>query len=219
MKMNVRTPALVLVMLGMLSGCATLSGLDAKDSFKCPASGGISCESASQIYDRAQVGNLPGLTKAVSPVGGSSVPSKGAAVVAGSQAIALPVVGSGAGVSTFAASTPSSGMPLRTTQRVSRIWLAPWEDSDGHLHDQSFIYVTRGESKWLPEHNKRRIMEAFGPVRSPAQSSSKSTLPAKGGTDNATGKTIPELAVQQPASLGNDANTFEAIKQMMGQPK
>jgi conjugal transfer pilus assembly protein TraV len=30
-----------------------------------------------------------------------------------------------------------SGTPIRSAPRLLRVWFAPWEDTDGDLHDQS----------------------------------------------------------------------------------
>lgn len=41
--------------------------------------------------------------------------------------------------------------PVRLPPRVIRIWIAPWEDSDGDLHQSSFIYseISPKRGRWL----------------------------------------------------------------------
>lgn len=40
--------------------------------------------------------------------------------------------------------------PIRIQPRVVRLWLAPWEDSDGDLHMGGFIYVeVAGKTRWV----------------------------------------------------------------------
>jgi len=41
--------------------------------------------------------------------------------------------------------------PVRLPPKVIRIWLAPWEDSDGDLHQSSFIYseISPRRGRWL----------------------------------------------------------------------
>jgi len=34
---------------------------------------------------------------------------------------------------------------------VLRLWIAPWEDSDGDLHDASFVHVVVDTGRWLIE--------------------------------------------------------------------
>ena len=41
--------------------------------------------------------------------------------------------------------------PLRLPPRVIRIWIAPWEDADGDLHQPSYIYseISPKRGRWL----------------------------------------------------------------------
>jgi len=41
--------------------------------------------------------------------------------------------------------------PVRLTPRVIRIWIAPWEDADGDLHQSSYIYseISPKRGRWL----------------------------------------------------------------------
>jgi len=132
-----------------LSGCANmLSGLDAKSDFACKAPDGILCESMSGIYANAQAKNLPG----------QRVNQRGEAPVDLSQAKA------GSGVMT---KPIYSGTPIRSAPRLLRVWFAPWEDTDGDLHDQSYVYLPVDSGRWLIEHNRRRIQDNYRPVRAP----------------------------------------------------
>lgn len=40
------------------------------------------------------------------------------------------------------------GMPIRTQPTQMRVWVAPWIDADGDLHDAEFIYVEIDKGKW-----------------------------------------------------------------------
>ncbi len=57
------------------------------------------------------------------------------------------------------------GSALRTEPRVLRLWIAPWEDSDGDLHDQSFVYLSVDPGRWTIEHNRAPIRREYAPVR------------------------------------------------------
>jgi conjugal transfer pilus assembly protein TraV len=59
----------------------------------------------------------------------------------------------------------TSGTPLRSPPRVLRIWLAPYEDSEGDLRDQTHIYVTLDRGSWQIEHTRRAIQDRFAPIR------------------------------------------------------
>lgn len=131
-----------------VSGCSSMSGLDANSSFSCKAPDGVLCESMSGVYANAKANNLPGQRvghrRAGAEPGQEQPESLGV--------LPKPI---------------TSGAPVRTAPVVLRVWLAPWEDSDGDLHDQSYIYLQIDNGRWLIEHNRRRIQDAYRPVRGP----------------------------------------------------
>src|SRR5258706_11383908 len=101
----------------LLEGCGSMSGLDAKTQFACKAPDGVLCESMSGIYANAMANNLPG--QRVSH-GGTGAEVSRAKVYEGAGVITKPIY---------------SGTPIRSAPLVLRVWFAPWEDSDGDLHD------------------------------------------------------------------------------------
>ncbi|MEN9905308.1 MAG: hypothetical protein RLZZ555_1873 [Pseudomonadota bacterium] len=135
-----------------LSACSSMSGYDAKSSFACKAPDGILCESMSGIYANARANNLPGQR-----VNGYE----------GKVGDVAELSRTKAGGSVMTRSI-ESGTPIRSAPRVLRVWFAPWEDSDGDLHDQSHVYLTVDSGRWLIEHNRRRIQDSYRPVRAPA---------------------------------------------------
>jgi conjugal transfer pilus assembly protein TraV len=66
-----------------------------------------------------------------------------------------------------AMAAPSSGLPVRQPPLVLRIWIAPWEDEAGDLHDQSFVYTMINPGRWMIEANRSQIAERFRPVMAP----------------------------------------------------
>ena len=130
-----------------LPACSNMSGLDASNQFACKAPDGILCESMSGIYANAQAKNLPGQRVSHGP----GRPSETGATVT-SGVLTRPI---------------ESGTPIRSAPRLLRVWFAPWEDSDGDLHDQSYVYLPVDTGRWLIEHNRRRIQDAYRPVRLP----------------------------------------------------
>lgn len=60
--------------------------------------------------------------------------------------------------------TPYSGMPVRAPISVLRVWVAPWEDKKGVLHDQSYMYFPLNESRWLIDHNRENIVDEYRPT-------------------------------------------------------
>lgn len=154
--------AVLLISCAVLSGCAsTMSGLDGDTEFTCKAPEGVSCASLSGVYANAVANNLPALRKE----------GKGEAS-AGAPAKADEIIGR----------APSSGDPIRTRPKVLRLWIAPWEDSEGDLHDQSYIYVVADPGRWVIEHNQRRIIDRYRPTFIQPQAKKEAPTPPSSAT-------------------------------------
>lgn len=126
-----------------LAGCSTMTGLDGQGKFSCKAPDGIACASLSGVYANALQNNLPGQARSVeSPAGERS-----------GEKITRPV--------------PSSGEPIRSTQKVRRVWLAPWEDDEEVLHDQAYVYLVVDPGRWQLEHTRRNAGDGYRPVMPP----------------------------------------------------
>lgn len=155
-----RLPGL-LAIASLLGGCMNMSGISgSSDSFGCKAPEGVTCTSVSGVYANAVRNNLPGQKMAQE----AAAP----AVPAPDTTRAAPRV------------TLSSGEAIRSQPRVMRIWVAPWEDADGDLHDQSFIFVTVDSGRWLIEHNRARIRQGYAPtmpLRQPVAADKTETRP------------------------------------------
>ena len=160
---GVRLGAAAVVTMGLvvaIAGCTSLSGYDSKDSFSCKAPDGVLCASMTGIYANAQQNNLPG-QNVHKPVSSTSMPD--------GDTSASPANGR-SDMGTAMTNPLSSGTPIRSAPRILRMWFAPWEDSDGDLHDQSYVYLQVDSGKWLIEHSRRRIQDAYRPVRAPSNS-------------------------------------------------
>lgn len=148
-----RHPIFLAVLL--LSGCSTLSGLDSQSKFSCKAPDGISCSSLSGVYANAVEDNLPGLRPSAVKVQSEKPHSDETLPAAFSITRVSPsIVGQ----------VPASGEPVHTRQKILRIWLAPWEDADGDLHDQSYLYMVADYGRWMVEHNRQRIIDWYRPM-------------------------------------------------------
>lgn len=185
-----------LISVLMLAGCASMSGYDARTSFACKAPDGVLCESMSGIYANASAKNLPGQRNARD---GRSAAQPGNDGASGNAVLTLPI---------------ASGTPIRSAPQVLRVWLAPWEDADGDLHDQSYLYLAIDSGHWLIDHNRRRIAEAYRPVRAAEGRSSigndrpgGNLAPASDASDRtnvemkpASDGRVPTQGLQPPAS-------------------
>ena len=171
-----------------LSGCSSMSGFDAKSEFACKAPDGILCESMSGIYANAQAKNLPG--QRVNARG--EAPVELSQAKAGSNVMTKPIY---------------SGTPIRSAPRLLRVWFAPWEDTDGDLHDQSYVYLPVDSGRWLIEHNRRRIQDNYRPVRAPSNVTGQAAQPQAAGAGQQ--RQSPGVLGQQP-TLPTD-NGMESI--------
>ncbi|WP_434778553.1 type IV conjugative transfer system lipoprotein TraV [Neisseria sp. Ec49-e6-T10] len=146
--MKLRAWCLVALPL-LLTGCVGgLSGYGGSSSFKCAAPEGVSCNSISGNYANSIAGN---------DLSGN---------VTGANNIKTERYFPNTQSSSYQPNnrfTPSSGMPVRTQSEVMRIWIAPYQDNDGDLVDQSYTYVTLNEGRWLIEHNRKQIMDEYQP--------------------------------------------------------
>jgi len=115
---------LALVIVGMaISGCATKYG--------CPVPGGVQCRSISEVYSGMKTGRqmdtVPGKKEKerVSPAKSES-----------------SVLESPGGV------PPDTATPLRSAPKVLRVWVAPWIDHEGDLHQKGYIYIVVDPGRW-----------------------------------------------------------------------
>ena len=92
--------------------------------------------------------------------------------------------------------------PLRSTPRILRVWVAPWEDSDGDLQDQSYIYVVVDSGHWLIEHQRAAIRNAYTPIAAPDPAPVAASEP-----DEATASAAVSLPRPGVAGISADAHT------------
>lgn len=145
--------AVPISLLTLLAGCVNMmSGLDGGSKFACKAPDGVVCTSVSGVYANSVSGSLPSQQHATK----GSVDSK---------AVPDPKPYNASPPTTTA---PAPGTPLLSSPKVLRLWIAPWVDEDGDLHDQSYLYVMWHRGEWQIEHTRRQIQRQFTPVVAPA---------------------------------------------------
>jgi conjugal transfer pilus assembly protein TraV len=123
----------------LLSGCQSMSGLaNSSAKFACKAPDGVSCTSVSGVYANARLNNLPAQQQRHGEHSElrQSAPAPPNATSETLMAAALP------------------GMPIRSQPRTLRVWVAPWVDEEGVLHDQSYLYLMIDPGRWLVEHSR-----------------------------------------------------------------
>jgi conjugal transfer pilus assembly protein TraV len=84
---------------------------------------------------------------------------------------------------------------LRTAPRVLRLWIAPWEDSDGDLHEASTVHVLIDHGRWLIERVHPATQRSASPVRAP--------LPRASGSGPGSASPAPGPATPAPTSAAS----------------
>jgi conjugal transfer pilus assembly protein TraV len=164
-----------------LSGCASsLSGVGGTQNYACKAPEGALCTSISGVFANSAQGTLrPNPTPANKPPAAPPVAASAAALATSGVAPTAPS-------RSTAASVPDRPA-MRANARVLRVWIAPWEDSDGDLHEDALVHVLVDTGRWLIEHvrpaSRSRMESVAPPIASvqdsaPPKAPSDSTLPA-----------------------------------------
>lgn len=214
--------AAVLAQVLGLAGCAGgLSGLGGSSEFQCKAPPGVPCMSISGVHANERAGNLPAqrnptlgaeVPRDVTPQktlgtqtgnSGEGGPDSniGPAPMTAKAAPKVPnYLNTGASparmapASSAAALTPHAGLgAIRSDPTVIRMWIAPWEDADGDLNDQGFVYLQIDSGRWLIEHNRAQIRKEFAPQRMPLVSVMPAGAGAAGAGSSAAASAINTL--------------------------
>jgi conjugal transfer pilus assembly protein TraV len=162
MRHTAHSLAPLLVLGATLAGCASgLSGIGGTDGYACKAPAGAQCTSVSGVYANTAQG-MPMPAKAPE----NKLPSLTPALYgAASIAPAAP------------ATSPRTSM--RSSPRVLRLWVAPWEDADGDLHEESLVHVLVDTGRWLIETARpapRNVIDGVAPPLPSAQDAAPSRL-------------------------------------------
>lgn len=147
----------------LLGGCAsTMSGLGGEGSYACKAPVGSQCTSVSGVYANSIHGQPPA---SALPKPAKEPTSTTAAATVASASTAAPGLGA----------PPSA---LRSQPRVLRLWIAPWEDADGDLHEASVVHVLVDTGRWLIERVTPAKRQHVDAVRPPIPSAAPASSPA-----------------------------------------
>jgi type IV conjugative transfer system protein traV len=143
----------------MLSGCGSLTGFsNAKTDFACAdLSGGPSCRNISQVYEENNPTTPVVLAASeeedfVQPFFEPNQPKEAQepknehSAASGAQASDVSAVER---TSDFVTIVPAR--PWRKPETVLRVWLAPFHDKLGDLHDQRYLYVRLENGGWTTD--------------------------------------------------------------------
>lgn len=162
--------AATLALVVGLSACSSMSGLGGSSEFQCKAPEGIPCQSISGVHYNERAGNLPAQRMGTGGVAAQPKPElrrEGGSLEARTDDTvrAQPAAYRKPGGIDVAPDTPAPLGAIRSDPTVIRIWIAPWEDADGDLNDQSYVYLQIDSGRWLIEHNRAQIRREFAPQR------------------------------------------------------
>jgi conjugal transfer pilus assembly protein TraV len=138
----------------LLTGCS-VTGTDSKAQFGCAAPEGVQCMTTSGVYYNSLANNLPA-QRTASKVGANATVRAEAAPAAGAMVPAAGVPVPPWGLGHRAPDVEPAGA-VRAAPRIVRVWVLPWEDADGDLHDQSYLYMTLDSGRWLVKHTRSAV--------------------------------------------------------------
>lgn len=183
-----RSALVALSLVLVLSGCTSITGMSGATDFECKAPKGVPCMSMSGVYANVRAGNVPGLSGTTPSAAEAGTPespvpqtksgdSAGQLATAPGVALSTPQTmptalqaqpGAFEKVLPTTMNVPASGTPLRTPERILRIWIAPLEDSEGTLHDQRYVYVQVDRGQWLLRAFQESGRQLYAPVKRPS---------------------------------------------------
>ncbi|WP_407277677.1 type IV conjugative transfer system lipoprotein TraV [Aromatoleum evansii] len=176
-----------------LSACMNMSGLGGDSKYACKAPEGVACESVSGTYANALHHNLP--SQRARRTSAARQEESGERAPQATTRAASPATAGDTGPDV----APS---PLRSQARVLRLWIKPWEDADGDLYDQGYVYVQVDNGQWLIDHVQRQIRDAYAPLKPPRKPSPDTATESNTGGNSPA---APSL-LQRPPFTGAGAS-------------
>lgn len=184
----------------LFTGCAsTMSGLgESSSSFACKAPEGVTCKSVTGIYSNAAQHNLPAQMSKSKETTAARNEDKSVKLnsyyddKARGDQLAQMNPSKASELAKMPASlmtTPQSGDPIRSLPLTLRIWLAPWIDADGDLHDQHYVYSTVHNGEWLIEANQSAIKDKYKAVSISKRALGLGKTPTA-NSESSTGETL-----------------------------
>ncbi|HDK8695616.1 type IV conjugative transfer system lipoprotein TraV [Aeromonas veronii] len=129
----------------LLAGCSSLN--IGADEYSCPGMpNGVQCMSARDVYAATNDGNVP------RPMNADESNAKSEGKNSNNPPpVATNASGSGDPViDTYVAPRlPDRPIPIRTPAQVMRIWVAPWEDTNGDLIVTGYVYTEIEPRRWV----------------------------------------------------------------------
>lgn len=123
----------------VLSGCATAK-------YACGVPDGIGCKPLSEVHRMALDGSLK-----IQAVPDNRDPVENDQDEEDINDADAPKTPSAPSRRSAGLATVSPGAPLLIPPRTMRVWVAPWPDEDGTLHDETYLYLRLDNGHWVME--------------------------------------------------------------------
>jgi conjugal transfer pilus assembly protein TraV len=128
----------------LLSGCASIDGTGSSDKLACPMPDGSTCTRMSDAYQETVYG--PHHPKA------QQITSSNASPVENAVVPNMPVRPLQATI---------QAIPLRSSPRTLRMWIAPWKDTDGDLIGEARAYLKVDDGDWQIDYIRTDIRKSY----------------------------------------------------------
>lgn len=123
----------IIATVTVLQGCSLMS--IGGSNFACPGGiDGVRCMSARQVYQATESSDYV------------KIASEDDKKVEGQST--TPLITGLSHTSQVAIPSIEQPIPIRTQAKVMRIWMAPWEDDDGDLHADGYLYTEIESRRW-----------------------------------------------------------------------
>ena len=173
-----------------LGACMNMSGLGGDSKYACKAPDGVACDSVSGTYANSLHNNLPSQQAQRSARRQKEASEESPSLKEGHAISSATANASGMAV------TPS---PLRSQARILRLWIKPWEDADGDLYDQGYVYVQVDNGQWQIDHVQRQVRDLYAPLKPPPKLATEAAAEPGAGTPS------PLPMLQRPPLSGPGA--------------
>ena len=131
--MNRHRLTAIFAFAALAAGCAT------GPKYACSAPDGVGCKPVSEVYAASVAGEL---VDADAEPGDAGTDTR--RVSTDNRPASQP-----GNVGQPVVATVQPGSPILTPPKVLRVWIAPWEDKNGDLHDETYLYLRLDEGQWL----------------------------------------------------------------------
>lgn len=162
-----------------LSGCGSLTGLNAGDDFSCPMTPGVSCRSLSDTYEDSVRGRTPDRLERDKAIEAASKALPEIADEPSDKQDAPEAAPAEKASAVKAAVQKAGDNPKRLPEVIVTIWIAPWTDDEGDFHEGERIHARAFDARWAAARRRAEAAEARAVVQLPFANRPSPAMPAK----------------------------------------